>query len=84
MTALEALHWHDQLILERRPVAETMTDTERLDWFGENCDSFRYEARTGTTNAKFVIYDSMGQRTAENSLRDAIDSAAAKFKEANS
>lgn len=71
--------------LETGSEPEELTDTERLNWLGEYCDldKSRYQWPTTTTNGKFVLYDLLGQKTKENSLRDAIDSAAAKWKEAN-
>lgn len=65
-------------LVESRPAPLNLTDTERLDWFGEYCDKYEY------SKPKHVIIDCMGQETAEASFRDAIDLAAAKFEEANS
>lgn len=101
MNPLEALNWHQATLertdemfrklvrleptLESGSDPEEMTDTERLDWFGEYCnlDKSRYQWPTTTTNGKFVLYDLLGQVTKENSIRDAIDSAMQKWKEAN-
>jgi hypothetical protein len=86
MSALESLRWYEQTaLIERRPVPQKLTDTERLDWLGEHCDldKSHYQRSTSTTSSKFVIYDLLGQRTKENTLRDAIDMAAEKFRRAN-
>ena len=64
-------------LVEKRPAPLSMTDTERLEWFGEYCDRYEY------IKPKHVIIDCLGQETVEASFRDAIDAAAAKFKEAN-
>ncbi|SHL41389.1 hypothetical protein SAMN05216428_102326 [Nitrosospira sp. Nsp11] len=98
MSALEALNWHtraaeasDETILsqrsrfelvEKRPAPLEMTDTQRLDWFGEYCDEYEYVEPTKTTIGHHVIICD-GQRTIDASFRDAIDLAAGKFKEAN-
>jgi len=99
LTDLEALNWYenaaaasDETILDQRarfelvessPAPLVMTDTERLDWFGEHCDEYEYAAPTKTSIGHHVIVDCLGQRTSEASFRDAVDAAAAKFKEAN-
>ena len=98
MTALEALNWHeseaeasDETILyqrnrfelvEKRSAPLEMTDTERLDWFGEHCDKHEYVKPTQTTIGHHVIICD-GQRTIDASFRDAIDLAAAKLEEAS-
>ena len=85
MSALEALNWHtERALVERRPAPLNLTDTERIDWFGEYCDSYKYFEPTKTTIGYHEIIDSLGQRTTAASFRDAIDLAAAKQKEANS
>lgn len=79
MTDLSAFraHW-----TERRPAPLELTDEERLDWFGEHCDKYEYVEPT-TANIGYHVVICGGQRTIEASFRDAIDMAAAKFKEAN-
>lgn len=98
MTALEALNWHESKaeasdetirsqrsrfeLVEKRPAPLEMTDTQRIDWLGEHCDEHKYVKPTKTTVGHHkIICD--GQRTIDASFRDAIDLAAAKFKEAN-
>jgi hypothetical protein len=80
MTDLSAFraHW-----TEKRPAPLELTDTERLDWFGEHCEEYEYVGATKTTIGHHVIIDSLDQRTTAASFRDAIDTAAAKFKEIN-
>jgi hypothetical protein len=60
-----------------------MTDTERLDWFGEHCDKYEYVKPTPTGIGHHVIIDSDGRKTIKANFRDALDEASAKWKEAN-
>jgi hypothetical protein len=79
MTDLSAFraHW-----TERRPAPLGLTDTERLDWLGEY-GRYRYVDPTPTEIGYHEIIDSLGQRTTAANFRDAIDLAAAKWKEVN-
>lgn len=69
--------WVEEALTEKRPASVEMTDTERLDFLGEYCEKLEYEAK------HYKITDCLGQRTVEANFRDAIDVAAAKYKEAN-
>jgi hypothetical protein len=94
--AADALSWYDRTVpliepsdetilaqrerfsvVESSPAPLNLTDTERVEWLGEYCDKYEY------IKPKHVIIDCMGQRTIDANFRDAIDAAAAKFKEAN-
>ena len=77
---IETYRWQKQFAegwVEKRPTPLSMTDTERLEWFGEYCDRYEY------IKPQHIIIDCLGQRKVGASFRDAIDAAAAKFKEAN-
>ena len=77
---IETYRWQKQFAegwVEKRPTTQPMTDTERLEWFGEYCDRYEYN------KPSHVIIDCDGQKTVATSFRDAIDAAAAKWKEAN-
>lgn len=69
-------------LVERRPTPQQMTDTERLDFFGEHCDKYEYVKPMPTGIGHHVIICD-GQRTIAASFRDAVDTAAVKWKAAN-
>ena len=76
----ETYRWHKQFAeawTEKRPARQPMTDTERLDFLGEYCDRHEY------IKPQHIITDCLGQKTVGSNFREAIDIAAAKFKEAN-
>lgn len=78
--ALEVYRWQKQFAegwVENRPARVEMTDTERLEWFGEYCDRYEY------IKPQHIIIDCLGQRTVDVSFREAIDAAAARFNAAN-
>lgn len=68
-------HW-----TEKRTRPLEMTDTERLDWFSEHCDKYEYVNPTPIGIGHHVIICGE-QKTIAANFRDAIDEAAAKFKE---
>lgn len=68
---------------EKRPQPQQMTDTERYQWLKENCDSFEYFEPTPVSVGHFLIIDRGGNRTVEKNFDDAVNMAAAKFKESN-
>lgn len=70
--------------VERRNDPPKLTDEERLNWMGEYCAKYEYIKPSQTHRGFHEIIDDLNQRTAESSsLRDAIDAAAQKWKEAN-
>lgn len=81
MTDLSAFraHW-----TEKRPQPQKLTIEERQEWQKEYCKSWYYVDPTPTANGYFVVIDCDGQVTKDQNFDDAMDRAAAKFKEANS
>ena len=84
--AMEALKWHEKLFkqhwTEPRPAPLVMTDTEILDWLNEWCDGYEYTYPTKTHSAVFTL-NCVDMKVSGSSLREAVQLAAAKWKEAN-
>ena len=68
--------------VERRPAPLNMTDSQIVDWLGEYCDKAEYTQPTAHSRGGFTIHCA-DEKTTEPTLRDAVQMAAAKFKEAN-
>lgn len=71
-------------LVEKRPAALNMTDTQILDWLGEYCAGFRYESQCSMLPARYVVQCYGMDDTSGKTLREAVCLAAAKWEEANS
>ena len=68
-------------LTEPGPVPETMTDTEILDWLNEYCDGYEYT--DGSMNPSVYTVTFYNETASGESLRDAVQLAAAIWKEMN-
>lgn len=60
------------------------SDSEILEFMSERIDRFEYVRPTNTKVGKFVVHDSMGERTTSTeSLKDCIEEAMRKWEIAN-
>jgi hypothetical protein len=100
MSSVEFLQWQDESrersdsqviaqnanfeLVEKRPATLNLTDTEILDFLGENCEGYKYESACSMLPARFVIQCYGMDDTSGKTLREAACLAAAKFEEANS
>ncbi len=97
MTALETLNWHESKaeasdetirsqrsrfeLVEKRPAPLVMNDKEMLDWLDEYADSVTQSPTTRQHSRTFTIKCDLISPTRGESLRDAVQLAAAKLEE---
>ena len=84
MSALEVCRWEDQFAeawTEKRPALKSMSDAEILDWLDEYADSVTQAPVTVQTSRTFTIRCELISPTHGESLRDAVQLAAAKLEE---